>query len=228
MMVAIQFFNYVIPGLLLRYLVLKIYCGASSFFGVFPIRQTSRDNWICPSIVDLESTAIARRRSVFGQLLFASHRRFKLAPVKVSSFFKTTPSRANVFDRRARWKPILVALTVCLSACPSRAGPTNNVMLHDICTQNPYGLKRYFLDEGENGTIIAKNLDYERIVSLSARAYYSSFYPQPGSNSNNRVCSVELTTCPSCSIQMQFKILNLPPCETNANSNATSGSSRCR
>lgn len=100
-------------------------------------------------------------------------------------------------------------------------------MLHDICSQNPYGPKRYFLDEGENGTIIAKNLDYDRIISISARTYYATFYGQQQTvgNTGNRVCSVELTTCPSCSIQIQFKILNLPSCEINAN---TTNNNRCR
>ena len=101
-------------------------------------------------------------------------------------------------------------------------------MLHDICFQNPYGPKRFFLDEGENGTIIAKTLDYDRIMSLSSKNYYSKYYSQPqqsGGSNENRVCSVELTTCPSCSIQIQFKILNLPNCDLKPNATTTN---RCR
>ncbi len=127
---------------------------------------------------------------------------------------------------------LLLLWTVCRSfarSAPTDQAAVNNVMLHDICTQNPYSPKRYFLDEGENGTIIAKNLDYDKIVSISSRTYYSSFYGQQQTastaNSGNRVCSIELTTCPSCSIQIKFQILNLPSCEINPN--ATSPN-KCR
>lgn len=102
-------------------------------------------------------------------------------------------------------------------------------MLHDICTQNPYGSKRFFLSEGENGTIVAQNLDYDRMSVLSTRAFYSSLYaqPPPASASNNyRVCSVEITTCPTCSIRMDFKVLNLPSCESGSSSVNSTG--RCR
>lgn len=119
---------------------------------------------------------------------------------------------------------LLLLWTVCrcsVRSAPMEHAAVNSVMLHDICSQSPYNPKRYFLDEGDNGTIIAKNFDYEKIVSISSRTYYSSFYGQQqtasNTNSGNRVCSVELTTCPSCSIHIQFKILNLPSCEINPN-----------
>jgi len=104
----------------------------------------------------------------------------------------------------------------------------NTVMLHDICAQSPYGTKRFFLDEGQNGTLIAKNLNNEDTSGISnQRSYYSYYYPNPylyyqqavnvpgKSQQPQRVCSVELTSCPSCSIRLEFKILNLPTCDNN-------------
>jgi hypothetical protein len=107
-------------------------------------------------------------------------------------------------------------------------GTLTNVMLHDICTQNPYGPKRFFFDQGENGTLIAKNLDYDRMVAITSKSYYSTFYDQQQqamSGGNSRVCSVELTTCPACSIQVHLKILNLPACEISPN---VTSANRCR
>ncbi len=98
-------------------------------------------------------------------------------------------------------------------------GTLTNVMLHDICTQNPYGPKRFFFDQGENGTLIAKNLDYDRMVAITSKSYYSTFYDQQQqamSGGNSRVCSVELTT---------LKILNLPACEISPN---VTSANRCR
>lgn len=130
---------------------------------------------------------------------------------------------------------ILLLLTVLSASKRHNAahvhspGSGGRVMLHDICTQNPYGSKRFFLSEGENGTIVAQNLDYDRISVLTARAFYSSFYaqPPPATASNNyRVCSVELTTCPTCSIRMDFKVVNLLSCDTGSSNVNTTG--RCR
>ncbi|XP_046441188.1 uncharacterized protein LOC124192074 isoform X2 [Daphnia pulex] len=109
-------------------------------------------------------------------------------------------------------------------------GTLTNVMLHDICTQNPYGPKRFFFDQGENGTLIAKNLDYDRMVAITSKSYYSTFYDQQQqamSGGNSRVCSVELTTCPACSIQVHLKILNLPACEISPNVTSANRCSGC-
>ena len=124
------------------------------------------------------------------------------------------------------WWGILICVTLLTSSCDARPSFSSNInqagnlMLHDICTQTPYGSRRYFLNEGQNGTVIAKNLDFNRISSLSARSFYSlaSLYstsnmPDPAMT---RTCSIELTTCPSCSLRLEFKILNLPSCQSNA------------
>ena len=120
----------------------------------------------------------------------------------------------------------MICVTLLTSSCDARPSfssnihQTGNVMLHDICAQTPYGSKRFFLNEGQNGTIIAKNLDFNRISSLSPRSFYSlaslyttSSMPDPAMT---RTCSIELTTCPSCSLRLEFKILNLPSCQSNA------------
>lgn len=131
------------------------------------------------------------------------------------------------------WWFTLIFVTLLMSSCNARPHgqssnihQTGNVMLHDICTQSPYGSKRFFLNEGQNGTVIAKNLDFERIVSLTSRSYYSiaSLYTSSSGvnpSTTARTCSIELTTCPSCSLRIEFKILNLPSCQSG-------NASKCR
>lgn len=194
------------------------------------------DNWI-----DIVPWQFTWTRTVFSApvvfQLFIASASSKLASVlgiRISLFISVFLSSCYLFLFLFYY--ILIGLLLLLwTVCNSTARPSgadqpntvNNVMLHDICTQNPYSPKRYFLDEGENGTIIAKSLNYDRIISISARTYYATFYgqQQTSGNTGNRVCSVELTTCPSCSMQIQFKILNLPNCDINSN---TSSINRCR
>ena len=66
---------------------------------------------------------------------------------------------------------------------------------------------------------MAKNLDVNKIDSLS-RSYYFLAPPYDSGPPKKRVCSVELSSCPSCSLLISFKTLNLSPCyNTNNNNN---------
>ena len=65
---------------------------------------------------------------------------------------------------------------------------------------------------------MAKNLDVNRIDPLS-RSYYSLTPAYDGASPKKRICSVELFSCPSCSIVINFKALNLSPCFSNINNN---------
>ena len=74
-----------------------------------------------------------------------------------------------------------------------------DLKLYNFCQPNMSGVttpRRFFFDERDNGTLVARDVVYNAFVSQGAQ----------------RHCSIELTTCPSCSIQLHIAQANLAPC----------------
>jgi hypothetical protein len=94
---------------------------------------------------------------------------------------------------------------------------TERSSLTDFCSSNQFGalMRRFFIDENDNGTFVARNINYDSLTHLPYLTPPVPQYLDHHYDNQQRYCSVELTTCPSCYIKLQIYNLNLTSCDNN-------------
>ena len=113
--------------------------------------------------------------------------------------------------------PILTLLVMRSAFCLARfiQNIPKDFSSYDICSSTQYGVRRIFLDEGETGSIVGRKITYNDI-QFQQKPYFFTAPPMVYVDMNRndvRICSIELITCPLCSLQIQTKMLNISSCE---------------